>query len=93
MGIRVNIRSYFQRFTSGLDTVEVNGRTVGECLDDLVKQFPSLEKVLFYERGELDDYIGVCINREFVSAWEEPLSRPVLDGDELSIILVGIAGG
>lgn len=72
---------------------EVNGTTVGECIDDLVKQFPSLDTVLFYERGELNDYIGVCINRELVTAWEKPLGRRVLDGDELSIILFGIAGG
>jgi len=66
---------------------------VGECLDDLVRQFPSLEKVLFYERRDLNDYIGVCINRELLTVWEEPLTKSVLDGEELSIILVGIAGG
>lgn len=93
MGIRVNFPSYFQRFTSGLDAAEVNGRTVDECLGDLVKQFPSLGKVLFCERGELDDYVGVCINREFISAWEKPLSKPVRDGDELMIILIGVGGG
>ena len=93
MGKRVHISSYFQRFISGPDAIEVNGRTVGECLDDLVKQFPSLEKVLFYEPGVLDDYIGVCINGKVVAAWEKPLSSPVLHGDEFSIIFLGIAGG
>ena len=42
---------------------------------------------------ELNDYIFVCVNREVVSGWESPLSRSVLDGDELVIMLFGIAGG
>ncbi len=93
MSIRVIIPGYFQRFTDGRDTTEVNGTTVGECLQDLVKQFPRLENVLFYEDGELNDHIWVSINREVVSYWEKPLSRSVLDGDELLIMLFGIAGG
>ena len=93
MSVRVKIPSYFQRFTGGLDVAEVNGSTVGECLNNLVKQFPSLQQVLFYENGDFEDNMGVCINQELVTAWEEPLSRSVLDGDELYVILVGIGGG
>ena len=93
MTIRVHISSYLQGFIGGSDAVEVNGRTVGECLNDLVKQFPSLENVIFCESRILDDYIGVCINGNVMTAWEKPLNRPVLDSDEFSIIFLGIAGG
>ena len=93
MAIKVNISLYLQRFTNGQDVVEVNGRTVGECLHQLVKVYLGLEKELFNQYGELDDYVGVYVNREMVCSWEKPLTILVHDGDELSIIPMNVGGG
>ncbi len=93
MSIKINIPAYFQRYTNGVEVAEVNGTTVGECLGDLVKQFPSLGTMLFYEPGDLDDCIAVGINGELFTAWEEPLKRLVVDGDELSLLIFGVGGG
>lgn len=92
MSIRVNISSYFQRYANGVEVAEVNGTTVGECLQDLVKQFPDLENEVFTEHGGLYDCIAVGVNRELSTAWEELLRRPVVDGDELSL-LIYVSGG
>lgn len=93
MSIKVNISSYFQHYTNGVDVAEVSGTTVGECLRDLVKQFPSLDGEIFAEPGGLYDCIAVGVNRELFTAEEETLSRPVVDGDELSLLIIVISGG
>jgi len=43
MSVKVNIfYPHLQQFTNNQDVVEVNGSTVGDCLDDMVRQYPSL---------------------------------------------------
>ena len=89
--------SYEQSFTDDtdfvqltLDVVEVSGSTVGECLNNLVKQFPGMKKQLFTKTGNLYGNIIISVNGE--SAYPEQLSKPVKDGDELNIVFL-ISGG
>ena len=90
MGIKVHLYPSFQQFTNDRDMVEVRGSTIGECLDDLVKQFPKIKPVLFDKDGKLLGHIFVSVNLE--SAYPEELAKVVNDKDELYIALV-IAGG
>jgi len=76
--------------TDGNKVVEVNGSTVGECLNHLVKQFPRIKKQLFSKEGNLFENITISINGE--SAYPEQLAKPVKDDDELKIVLL-IGGG
>ncbi len=92
MSIEVKIPSYFQRYTNGVDIAEVNGTTVGECLHDLVKQFPDIKSMLFYEPDGLDECIAICVNREVLTAWDEPMRRGVVDGDEISLLVMAAGG-
>jgi len=69
---------------------EVNGSTIGECLDDLVMQFPKIKPVLFDKDGELFGHVFVSVNLK--SVYPEELNKLVNDGDELYIVLT-IAGG
>ena len=92
MSVKVKIPSYFQRYTSGISMAEVNGTTVGECLQDLVRQFPDIKSMLFYEQDEMDETVVVCVDREVLTAWDEPMERPVVDGDEISLVVM-TAGG
>ena len=69
---------------------EVSGTTVGECLADLVRQFPGIETKLFNKKGKLLNYVDIYVNLE--SSYPEELAKPVMDGDKLSITLM-IAGG
>jgi molybdopterin converting factor small subunit len=71
-------------------TVEVEGDRVGECLADLVGQFPGIEAKLFDQRGKLLNYVEIYVNLE--SSYPEELDKPVEEGDVLSITLM-IAGG
>ena len=90
MSAKINIPQFFQHLTDGVKVADVNGNTVGECLTELVNQFPSVKERLFYEDGKLLSPVGIYINGE--SAYPEELAKPVNDGDEIQIMLV-IAGG
>ena len=87
MSIKIHIPSYFQHYTNKLEVVEVNGSTVGERLDHLVKQSPDFEKTIFTGNGKLPAYIAIWVNGE--DSYPEELAKPIKDGDELSIKLSG----
>jgi len=90
MGLKVNIHQTLRHLTNGQAKAEVNGNTVGHCLNDLVKQFPGIETKLFNKKGKLLNYIDIYVNAE--SSYPEELSKTVKEGDELSITLI-IGGG
>lgn len=90
MSIKVNIHKTHRQFTNGLDIVEVEGNTVGNCLDNLVRQFPDMAKVLFDKKGKLLKVIEIYINSK--SAYPDELVKQVKDGDNINITLL-LAGG
>ncbi len=90
MSIKIDVSLLTHQYTKSQQVVEVNGDTVGQCLDDLVKQFPSIKQGLFDRNGKLHGYIDIYVNGE--SAYPEVLAKPVKDGDELHIIFL-IGGG
>ena len=94
MSIKVNIFTPdLLQATNNQKVVEVNGTTVGQCLNDLVKQFPDIGKGVFDEQGKLLTYIIIFVNGESILTYSpDPLTKPVKDGDVLDISLM-IAGG
>jgi len=90
MSIKVNIPSYLKPYTNDTRVVEVNGSTVKECLDHLVKQYPSMKKMLFTKEGKLLDYVSIYVDGEF--AYGDELAKPVKDRDELHLLYI-IGGG
>ncbi len=90
MSIKVKIPSHMQPFANDTEVVEVNGRTVGECLKHLGEQFPHVGERLFDKQGKLFVYFNIYVNGE--SAYPERLDKPVKDGDEIRIVLF-LAGG
>ena len=90
MSQTVNIHQALRHLTNNQATIEVSGTTVGECLAELVKQFPGIMNKLFNKKGKLLNYVDIYVNLE--SSYPEELAKPVIDGDKLSITLL-IAGG
>ncbi len=90
MSVEIYIPQFLQHLANGVEVVDVNGRTVGECLNDLVKQFPQLEASLFDKKGKLLELLNVYINRE--SAYPEELAKPVNDEDKLQIVYTLVGG-
>ncbi len=75
---------------NGLDVVPVEGNTVGECLSQLIKQFPGMEKALFAKKEKLLNTVEVYLNH--VSAYPNELAKPVKNGDEIHLVIM-LAGG
>lgn len=90
MSVKVKIYLTLRHLTHGQETVEVNGTTVGECIDDLVKQVPEIETKIFDRKGKLLSYVEIYVNQE--SSYPEELAKPVKDGDEVTLTVM-IGGG
>ncbi|MFC2063127.1 MoaD/ThiS family protein [Chloroflexota bacterium] len=86
MSIKINIPYVSQYLADGVKVAEVNGSTVGECLNDLVARYPAIKKALFDDEAKLLSYAEIYINKE--SAHPDELTKPVSDGDEITIVLM-----
>ena len=86
MNVKINISPTLYHFTNGLEVVQVDGSTVGQCLEELVVKFPGIKQGLFDKHGKLLSYVDVYVNGE--SAYPEELARPVGEGDEIHIVLM-----
>ena len=90
MSISISIHKAHRQHTNGNETVEVKGINVKECLIDLIKQYPALEKELFKSKTILKPIIEIYINME--SAYPDELSKPIKDGDKIHLTVM-LAGG
>ena len=86
MSVKVNIHPFLGEYTNNQDAVEVNGSTVGECLEQLVAQFPGIREALFGKDGNLLNCIDIFVNAD--NAYPEELAKPVKDGDKLYIVMI-----
>lgn len=90
MGIKIHIHPTLIQVTKGMEIVEVKGTKVGECLYDLVRQFPDIQQSLFDSKGGLLPVIEIYLNLE--SAYPDELGKPTKDGDEIHISVM-LSGG
>lgn len=90
MSVNVHIHTTHRQFTNGSKVVSLEGGTVGECLNQLIKQFPGMEKALFAKKDQLLRNVEIYLNRE--SAFPNELLKPVKDGDEIHLVVM-LAGG
>jgi molybdopterin converting factor small subunit len=90
MPVKVHIHVTHRQFTKGQEMVTVEGNTVGECLNDLIGQYPGMEKALFAKKDKLRNVVEVFVNH--ATAYPNELSKTVKKGDEITL-LVMLAGG
>lgn len=84
----VHIPAHWRDHTDGRATIEVPGRSLGEVIEALGREHPSLRAILV-DDGALRGEIAVAINS--VITENGPL-EPVEDGDQI-FLLPAIAGG
>jgi molybdopterin converting factor small subunit len=86
MSMKLFLSRNLTYLAKGKDVFEVNGETVGECLNHLVSLVPVMKKSLLYESGDrLYPHVRVQVNKR--SADAEGLAKKVNDGDEIHIML------
>ena len=50
--VKIYIPQFLQHLVNGVEVVNIDGKTVGECFNSLVEQFPQLETSLFDGEGD-----------------------------------------
>jgi len=71
--------------------IDVVGATVGEALEALIAQFPSLRDQLLTPDGVLNRFVNVYVNGRDVR-YEQELATPVSATDTV-VLLPAMAGG
>jgi len=82
MPVKIHLPPPWRKFVNNAETVEVNGSTVGECLQNMFQTFPALQGAAPPTGFEIH------INSERIFSWQS--DQPVKDGDEM--ILSSISG-
>jgi len=90
MSVTLNIHRIHRPFTDGLETVVVEGETIGKCLDKLTARYPKMYSAIFQAPNRLKSEIEIYLNED--TAYPDELSRKVRAGDEIHIT-VTLAGG
>jgi molybdopterin converting factor small subunit len=90
MPVKVHVHKTHRQFTNDLDVVEVEGKTVGECLNHLIRQFPGMEKALFAKKNKLLNTVEIYVNN--ASAYPDELNKAVDDEDNIHLFVM-LSGG
>ena len=92
MSIKVNISRYFFGGWANESVVaEVKGNTVGQCLNHMVKVYPTIKNEIFDVNGGVAIEAHIFINGE--SAFPDELAKPVRDEDVIDVLPMAISGG
>jgi len=90
MSISIHFVSALQPSVGNREIIEVNGLTIGECLNKAINQFPSIKNKIFARNGRLLKQIGIYINGKNASPNE--LARATKDGDDVYILEIFTGG-
>jgi molybdopterin converting factor small subunit len=90
MSIKVEYSSVFNRYTDNQSDVKVEGKTAGECLHDLARQYPKFGEILLDKNQDILPTFDIFVNGE--DTYPHAMTYPIKDGDKISIILL-IHGG
>jgi molybdopterin synthase sulfur carrier subunit len=91
MAITVRIPTPLRKFTNEKETLSLQGKTVREVVENLVKDYPELKNQLLDSEGQVRRFVNFFLNDRDVR-FLSGLDTEVKDGDELAII-PAIAGG
>ena len=90
MSVEVRVTSILQRIV-GTKSVQSEGATVAELLEDVNTRFPGFKEQISMDDGSLHRFVNIYINDEDIR-FLQSLETPVQEGDVLSI-LPALAGG
>jgi adenylyltransferase/sulfurtransferase len=91
MATKILIPTPLRPYTDKRDSVEADGKTVGELLADLTKKHAGLKAHLFNDQGKLRSFVNIYLNDDDIRYLQKEETQ-VSPGDTLSII-PSVAGG
>ncbi len=90
MAVEVRVTANLQKLVDGQRSVQGEGATVRELLDNVDSRYPGFKGLLVTD-GQLHRYVNIYLNDEDIRFLDK-LDTPVKEGDTLSI-LPALAGG
>ncbi|MFB6351389.1 MAG: ubiquitin-like small modifier protein 1 [Bradymonadaceae bacterium] len=91
MSVTVRIPTPLRKHTDGNESVEVQGATAGQVLQNLAEAHPGLRDKIFTDEGDVRRFVNVFTNDRDIR-FQDKLDTEVEDGDQVSIV-PAIAGG
>jgi molybdopterin converting factor small subunit len=91
VSVSVRLPTILRTHAGGLSEISAEGGTVGEVVDDVVRQFPGTSSHLKAPDGGLHRFVNVYLDDEDVR-YLGGLDTPVESGAKLSIV-PAVAGG
>jgi molybdopterin converting factor small subunit len=91
MSVKILIPTPLQKLTRDQATVECEGTTIADLLNDLETNCPGIKARLCDENGELRRFVNFYVNSEDIR-FLDGKDTVLVDGDEVSIV-PAIAGG
>lgn len=87
----IRIPTPLRPYTNGQSDLIISGETVGQVLDNLVQQFPTLQTHLFNENGELRPFVNLFVGEENINDLQG-IETPIKESDRI-LLIPSIAGG
>jgi sulfur-carrier protein len=91
VAVTVRLPTIMRSHAGGQSEIKAQGSTIGEVVDDIVKQFPGTATHLRAPDGGVHKFVNLYLNDEDVR-YLQKLDTPVKDDDVVSI-LPAVAGG
>ena len=91
MAVEIRLPTILRQDAGGQATVQGQGSTLGEVLEDLVRQFPNLAGKVVTEDGSLHKFVNVYVNDDDVRYLDKLDTK--VGGDDSISILPAVAGG
>ena len=91
MAVEIRLPTILRQDAGGQATVQGQGTTLGEVLEDLVRQFPNLAGKVVTEDGSLHKFVNVYVNDDDVRYLDKLDTK--VGGDDSISILPAVAGG
>lgn len=91
MSIEVRLPTILRSHAGGKPKVAAAGSTVGDIVNDLVRQFPGIAGQIVTSDGTLHKFVNLYVNDDDVR-YIGKLGAPVKEGDVVTI-LPAVAGG
>ncbi len=91
MPTKILIPTPLRPFTDKQDTVEVDGSTIGELLQNLTTKYGGLRQHLYAADGKLRSFVNIYVNDDDIRYLQKD-ATPLKAGDTVSII-PSVAGG
>jgi MoaD family protein len=91
MSITVMVPGSLKDWFGGSEQALCEGKTIGECIDDLDSKFPGFRRRVIDEKGEISSSIMIFLDGQNIRSLNG-LASPVQDGDEVSIIPFAAGG-